>query len=155
QGTLASVPPAPILWNVGTLANGASAVLKVTVVTAAAEFLVNSTAVGTNDQFDPNLANNTAQVPITVVESPPFIGKGLFLASTILDPAPDPRGVVGSPSSTVAPLNATLPFTDNFTTSSNPPEMSPYWTDQRGAVIGANDQPMGAGDFNLETLNGI
>jgi uncharacterized repeat protein (TIGR01451 family) len=155
QGTLASVPPGPILWQVGTLANGASAVLKITVVTAAAEFLVNSTAVGTNDQFDPNLMNNTAQVAVTVLESPLLIGKGLFLASTILDPPPDPSGVVGSPSSPVAPLNAALPFTDNFTTSSNPPEMSPYWTDERGAVIGANDQPMGAGDFNLETLNGI
>src|SRR5215471_3269197 len=90
QGTLASLPPGPPLWQVGTLANGASAVLKLTVVTAAAEFLVNSTAVGTNDQFDPNLTNNTAQVPVTVLESPSHVSKFFFLASTILDPPPDP-----------------------------------------------------------------
>jgi uncharacterized repeat protein (TIGR01451 family) len=156
QGTLASLPPGPILWQVGTLANGASADLKITVVTAAVGQLVNSAAVGTNDQFDPNLMNNLAQAPITVLQSPLQIGKGFFLASTILDPPPSPSGSVGSAAGpTVAPLNAALPFTDNFTATGDSPEMSPYWTDQRGTMIGANDQPMGVGDFNLSTLNGV
>jgi uncharacterized repeat protein (TIGR01451 family) len=142
-------------WNVGTLANGASATLQITAVTAQVGLLVNNAAVGA-DQFDPNLLNNVAQAPITVLLSPPQIGKGLFLASTILDPPASPSGVVGSPAgSTVAPLNAALPFTDSFANPGDRPEMSPYWTDQFGAMIGINDQPMGVGDFNLATLNGI
>ena len=144
-----------LLWNVGTLANGASAVMRITAQTAALGLLVNNAAVGA-DQFDPNLMNNLAQAPITVLRSPGLISKFFFLASTILDPPTDPSGSAGLPAgSTAAPVTTTLPFTDNFTAPSDRPELSPYWTDQLGAMIGVNNQPLGVGDFNLSTLNGI
>jgi uncharacterized repeat protein (TIGR01451 family) len=155
QGVVTNFPPGPLRWDVGTLAVGADAVITVTVQTAAVGLLVNNAGVGL-DQPDPTPADNLAQAPITVMLSPPQIGKDLFLASTILDPPAGPNGSVGSAAgSMVAPLNATLPFTDSFATLGNRPEFSPYWTDGLGTMIGINNQPFGVGDFDLATLNGV
>jgi uncharacterized repeat protein (TIGR01451 family) len=159
QGTVGHLTPNPIRWDVGMLINGASAVMQLTVQADAVGLLVNNAGVA-GDQLDPTPRDNLAQATVTVLLSPPQIGKGLFLASTILDPPTVPPVTSGSgglpaAGSTVAPLNAALPFTDSFTTPSDRPEMSPFWTDQSGAMIGINDQPTGVGDFNLSTLNGV
>jgi hypothetical protein len=78
------------IWFVGTLANGASAVLHLTVQTAQDGPIVNN-AVGGADQLDPDLSNNQATVPVTVQLSPDQIGKLPFLGTNILgNPTVDP-----------------------------------------------------------------
>jgi uncharacterized repeat protein (TIGR01451 family) len=72
-----------VFWSVGTLGNGANAVLHLTVQTAADGPIVNN-AVVRGDQFDPNLANNQATAMVTVLMVPGQISKLSFLASTIL-----------------------------------------------------------------------
>jgi uncharacterized repeat protein (TIGR01451 family) len=70
------------VWTVGTLASGASAVLRITAQTVAAGPIVNNAVTG-GDQFDPNLDNNQATVEVTVL---PEISKRLFLASGAFGP---------------------------------------------------------------------
>jgi uncharacterized repeat protein (TIGR01451 family) len=78
------------LWTVGTLANGATAVLQLTAQTAMDGPIVNN-AVARADQLDPDLASNQATVVITVQLSPDQISKLPFLSSTILgNPTIDP-----------------------------------------------------------------
>jgi uncharacterized repeat protein (TIGR01451 family) len=76
QGTY---DPVTGTWNVGTLANGAFAVLRVTARVATAGPLVN-TARASALQFDPVLVNNVSSV--TVVGLSPFVSKRSFLASS-------------------------------------------------------------------------
>jgi uncharacterized repeat protein (TIGR01451 family) len=54
------------LWSVGTLANGASDVLRITAHIAAGGTIVN-TATARADQFDPTLSNNRASASVTVL----------------------------------------------------------------------------------------
>jgi uncharacterized repeat protein (TIGR01451 family) len=82
------------MWSVGTLADGATAVLQVAVQTAKDGPIVNN-AVGHSDQFDPSLANNQATASVTVLLSPDQISKFPFLASTILG-VPDPATFPGN-----------------------------------------------------------
>jgi uncharacterized repeat protein (TIGR01451 family) len=78
------------VWFVGTLANGASAMLHLTVQTAMVGPIVNNVVVR-DDQSDPDLSNNQESEMIIVQPSPPQIGKRLLLGNTILgDPPPDP-----------------------------------------------------------------
>jgi uncharacterized repeat protein (TIGR01451 family) len=76
QGTF---DPATGMWFVGTLANGAGAVLQVTgqVVVVGS---VSNTAVAGAAQFDPNLSDNTATA--AVVGTAPPLSKQLLLASS-------------------------------------------------------------------------
>jgi uncharacterized repeat protein (TIGR01451 family) len=71
------------VWTVGTLVNGASAVLGITAQTVAAGPIVNNAVTG-GDQFDPDLSNNQATVEVMVQ---PEISKRFLLAS-------DPPGSV-------------------------------------------------------------
>jgi uncharacterized repeat protein (TIGR01451 family) len=75
------------VWFVGTLANGASAGLHLTVQTAMDGPIVNN-AVARADQFDPDLSNNQATVSVTVERSPDQVSKLFFLASTVLGDLP-------------------------------------------------------------------
>jgi uncharacterized repeat protein (TIGR01451 family) len=79
-----------VVWNVGTLANGTTAILHVTALTAAEGPIVNNAAAGA-DQFDPDLANNDATAMVTVRQN----SKVDLLGSTVLhgfgvDPATFP-----------------------------------------------------------------
>ena len=74
------------VWIVGTLANGATATLRLTVNTTALGPIVNNAEVRA-DQFDQDIANNQASRQITVMRSPAQISKLDFLASTILGPS--------------------------------------------------------------------
>jgi uncharacterized repeat protein (TIGR01451 family) len=76
QGTY---DPVTGIWNVGTLANGAVAMLRVTARVTTAGPHVN-TARASALEFDPVLVNNVASA--TVVGSSPFVSKRSFLAST-------------------------------------------------------------------------
>jgi uncharacterized repeat protein (TIGR01451 family) len=75
------------LWSVGTLANGATATLRITAQTAMDGQIVNN-AVIRAPQFDPDLSNNQATLMVTVQLSPEQISKFPFLSSTILGHAP-------------------------------------------------------------------
>src|SRR5262249_55056575 len=79
------------VWTVGTLANGATATLRVTAQTAAVGRIVNH-AEARADQFDPDLANSQATLQVTVPLSPDQISKQDFLSSTIqgTDPVQGP-----------------------------------------------------------------
>ncbi len=55
----------------------------------------------------------------------------------------------------VTQLNATLPFTDNFTTTSDGSQLSRFWLDQTGNITVVNGLATGEGSFNLSTVNGI
>jgi uncharacterized repeat protein (TIGR01451 family) len=72
--------PASGIWMVGTLAPGATAVLKVTARVAAVGRLVNRAVTGA-DQFDPNLANNVAAAAVRGLIPPALVSKRNFLAS--------------------------------------------------------------------------
>jgi hypothetical protein len=69
------------IWTVGTLANGATAVLRITAKMTASGQIVNN-AVARADQFDPNPANNMATASVRVQMSPDQVSKQAFLAST-------------------------------------------------------------------------
>jgi uncharacterized repeat protein (TIGR01451 family) len=78
------------VWNVGTLANGASAVLHITAQTALNGPIVNN-VVALSGQSDPALDNNQATASIKVLLSPEQISKLAFLGNTILgNPPVDP-----------------------------------------------------------------
>jgi uncharacterized repeat protein (TIGR01451 family) len=81
-----------VVWSVGTLANGATAVLQVMAQTAADGLIVNN-AVARADQFDPDRANNLATASVIVQLSPDQISKLAFLGSTILGD-PSTAGVI-------------------------------------------------------------
>jgi uncharacterized repeat protein (TIGR01451 family) len=84
QGTYA---PATGIWVVGTLANGATAVLQVTARVAAFGPLVNRAEAGA-DQFEPDKSNNVATGNVTGLNPAPIVSKRSFLASAA--PAPPP-----------------------------------------------------------------
>jgi subtilisin-like proprotein convertase family protein len=50
---------------------------------------------------------------------------------------------------------ATLPFTDNFSTTSDGSQLDRFWTDQFGNIGVPAGQAVGVGAINLSTLNGI
>jgi len=84
QGTYV---PASGIWIVGTLANGATAVLRLTARVVAIGPLVNRAEAGA-DEFDPDLSNNVAEAVVTGFNPAPILSKRNFLASAFRDPAP-------------------------------------------------------------------
>ncbi|RMF04944.1 MAG: DUF11 domain-containing protein, partial [Chloroflexi bacterium] len=79
-------------WTVGNLANGASATLNITAdVTAANGTLVTNTAAASGTETDPNAANDSASVDITVTNLP---AADLGVTKTIDNAAPATGGVV-------------------------------------------------------------
>ena len=99
QGTFVS---ASGIWIVGTLANGATATLRLTDRVAAFGPIVNRAEAGA-DQFDPDLSNNVAAAAVTGTNPAPIISKRSFLAST--DPSPAPPAV-GGPARPLPALDA-------------------------------------------------
>jgi uncharacterized repeat protein (TIGR01451 family) len=79
QGTY---DPAAGVWQVGTLAPGARAVLQVVALVQTAGPLVNTATVA-GLQFDPNLSNNLSGAALIALRSPGSISKRLFLASSM------------------------------------------------------------------------
>jgi len=78
QGTY---DPARHIWSVGTLADEASATLRVTCRVVAIGPIVN-TARASSVQFDPALANNVASATVVGLNPAAIISKRLFLASS-------------------------------------------------------------------------
>jgi uncharacterized repeat protein (TIGR01451 family) len=72
-------------WEVSQIAPGHTQTLTITALVASHRGQVNTAAVTHSDQFDPNLANNSASVTEVPVLTAVQIGKFLFLASTPLD----------------------------------------------------------------------
>jgi uncharacterized repeat protein (TIGR01451 family) len=66
-----SYDPATGLWNVGTVASGASATLTIQVQAASAGSETNSAKISHSDQFDSNTANNTGSVSFVVMPASP------------------------------------------------------------------------------------
>jgi uncharacterized repeat protein (TIGR01451 family) len=85
QGTVGGA----VVWSVGTMANGDTAVLHLTAQTAAIGPIVNNAVVDA-DQFDPDLTNNQDAAGVIVQRDPGQISKQAFLASTILGDPVDP-----------------------------------------------------------------
>ena len=77
------------VWTVGTLANGTSAFLHVTVQTAMDGPIVNN-AVTRADQFDPDLSNNQATEMVIVSCRPTRSANCHSWATPSRQPAPDP-----------------------------------------------------------------
>ncbi len=75
------------LWFVGTLANGATASLRVTAQVTGTGAIVNRAAVA-EDQTDPTLSNNVATVTIQSAALPSDVTKQDILASTPPPPGP-------------------------------------------------------------------
>jgi uncharacterized repeat protein (TIGR01451 family) len=76
------------IWDVGALANGASATLEIVAEVTSTGPIVNTATVETAT-FDPDLSNNFSSVPITGMEGPGDISKRDFLSSSD-PPAPGP-----------------------------------------------------------------
>jgi hypothetical protein len=79
------------VWTVGTLANGATAVLQITAQTTAVGRIANN-AEARADQFETDMPGSQATVDVTVLLSAEQISKADYLASTIqgMDPAQGP-----------------------------------------------------------------
>jgi hypothetical protein len=75
----------PFTWNVGTLANGATASCNVTVSASSAAAITNSASVSA-DQNDPVPANNSATVTLTAGATgiPTVSWFGLMVLATML-----------------------------------------------------------------------
>jgi hypothetical protein len=56
---------------------------------------------------------------------------------------------------TITTLSATLPFSDNFSTSNPGSQLDGFWTNQLGNIRVSGGQAVGTGDFNMSTVNGI
>jgi hypothetical protein len=74
--------PATGIWNVGTLASGATATLRVTFRVILGGPIVNAARVAAL-QFDPDLSNNFASVTVIGLNPATAISKRSFLASAM------------------------------------------------------------------------
>src|SRR5262249_44639201 len=81
-----SYDPVTGVWTVGSLANGDTATLNITVQVNALGPIVNATA-ALADQFDPSLSNNRGAAAVTGMETPGMISKRDFLSSAFDSPA--------------------------------------------------------------------
>ena len=88
------------LWDVGTLANGASATLTMTATVNASGNFTNTAQITNADQFDPNLGDNTASASIVaqssdlsmakvVSNSDANVGENVIFTMTISNAGPD------------------------------------------------------------------
>src|SRR5262249_17116424 len=50
-------------------------------------------------------------------------------------------------------LTASLPFSDDFSTTSDGSQLDGYWTDQKGNITVVNGMATGVGSVNLATVN--
>jgi uncharacterized repeat protein (TIGR01451 family) len=109
QGTY---DPASGVWMIGTLANGAEAVLQVTVTVEVIGSVINTAEV-TALQFDPDLSNNTASATVIGENPSPTITKREFLAST--DPTDPPTGTdPAAPMPSVTTLQGDIAYINNL-----------------------------------------
>ena len=56
---------------------------------------------------------------------------------------------------TIATINASLPFNDSFSSTVDGNQLDRQWTNQLGDITVSGGQAVGAGQFNLATVNGI
>ncbi len=110
QGTFVS---ASGIWVVGTLANGATATLRLTARVAAFGPIVNRAEAGA-DQFDPDLSNNVAAAAVTGTNPAPIISKRSFLASTDPSPAPPAAGGPARPLPALDALRVDIVFINDL-----------------------------------------
>jgi uncharacterized repeat protein (TIGR01451 family) len=71
------------IWTIGSLANGASAVLQITVTVLKVDNITNLARVNTSDQPDPDTTNNQSQVTITSHAAPGLPAAGINTAASI------------------------------------------------------------------------
>jgi uncharacterized repeat protein (TIGR01451 family) len=80
--------PATGVWTVGTLANGATATIQITVQVNTLGPVVNAASVFA-DQFDPDLSNSRSAAAVIGMQTPGMISKRSFLATSNDPPATD------------------------------------------------------------------
>ena len=100
SATQGSYNPASGRWTVGTVANGASATLVISVSRAGAPPTITNVATVSATEFDPNLSNNTAQVTVpqgvadlsltkVVSNATPPVGSNVTFTIVVTNNGPD------------------------------------------------------------------
>src|SRR5262249_34198006 len=78
-----SYDPATGTWTIGTLAVGETLTLFITALVVSPNPLANTASINHSDQFDPNLANNSATTAIDPLDAELAVGK------RVSDPTPN------------------------------------------------------------------
>src|SRR5262249_34523207 len=100
-----SYDPTTGLWDVGTVVNGANAVLQIHGVLVSADPQLNTARITHADQFDPNPGNNSSSAPLvaqqadlqvskSVSNPPPNVGDTITYTVVLTDNGPDPATTV-------------------------------------------------------------
>jgi uncharacterized repeat protein (TIGR01451 family) len=117
QGTY---DPATGVWDVGTVANGAMAILQIHGQLVSPNPQLNVVDITQSDQFDPNLGNNTSSALITPQQA------DLQVSKTVSNPTPNVGDIItytivlannGPNSATTVTLNDQLPSDVSFVSS--------------------------------------